>query len=196
VTEKQVDIESSEKDDYPEFLNLIKQNMDPKKNAVLIVDDEKGIRKKIAREVKVFDPSVVIFEAANGVEALEALHFIRIKYVRDPLLIVLDLNMPLLNGWDLIEMLKKEYESKGKSAGIPIIVLSSTSGKTIGKPIAVLSKKGRRIGLWGRKSVHEGRSGYTPLVSIAKETCMEKSYYDAVGKKGLLAWLEFFIKEA
>ena len=196
MTEKQVDIESSEKDDYPKLLKLIKQNMDPKKNTVLIVDDERGVRKKIAREVNAFDPSVVIFEAANGVEALETLNFIRTKYGSDPLLIVLDLNMPLLNGWDLIDMLKKEYKSKGKSAGIPIIVLSSTSGKTIGIPIEVLSKNGRKIGIWGRKSVHEGKSGYTPLVSIAKETCIEKSYYDAVGKKGLLAWLEFFIKEA
>jgi hypothetical protein len=47
-----------------------------------------------------------------------------------------------------------------------------------------------------KKSVHEGKSGYTPLVSIAKETCIEKSHYDAVGEKGLLAWLKFFMTEA
>ena len=45
------------------------------------------------------------------------------------------------------------------------------------------------------KSMREGKSGYTPLVSIAKETCMDKSHYDAVGEKGLLAWLEFFMNK-
>jgi CheY-like chemotaxis protein len=195
VTKKKVDIKSSEKDDYLKILKSIKRNLEPEKNTVLIVDDEKGIRKKIARDVKAFDRSVVIFEAANGVEALEVLNFIRTNYVRDPLLIVLDLNMPVLNGWDLIEMLKKEYESKGKTAGIPIVVLSSTSGKTVGMPIVVVSQKDRKIGLWGKKNVNEGKSGYTPLVTVAKEKCVEKSYYDVVDKQGLLAWLEFFIKE-
>jgi CheY-like chemotaxis protein len=196
MEKKQADNASSGKNDYLKLLKSIKRNTDPEKNTVLIVDDEKGIRKKIARDVKAFDRSVVVFEAANGVEALEMLNFIRANFVRDPLLIVLDLNMPVLNGWDLIEMLKKEYESKGKKAGIPIVVLSSTSGKTIGMPIVVLSGDGRKIGMWGKKNVLEGKSGYAPLVTIAKEKCVEKSYYDAVGKKGLLAWLEFFITEA
>ena len=193
MAKKKVATKSFEKNDYLKFLRLIKKNLDPEKNTVLIVDDEKGIRKKIARDVRAFDRSVVVFEAANGVEALEMLNFIRTNYVRDPLLMVLDLNMPVLNGWDLIDMLKKEYESKGNAAGIPIIVLSSTSGKTVGMPIVVHSENGRKIGMWGKKNVLEGKSGYAPLVTVAKERCVEKSYYDAVGKQGLLAWLEFFI---
>ena len=181
MTKKKVDIKSSEKDDYLKILKSIKRNLEPEKNTVLIVDDEKGIRMKIAREVKAFDPSMVIFEATNGAEALETLDFIRTTYILDPLLIVLDLNMPVMDGWEVIKRLKKEYESKGKDAGIPIVALSSTSGE--------------KSGLFNKKSVHEGKSGYTPLVSIAKETCIEKSHYDAVGEKGLLAWLKFFIAE-
>ncbi|MDD5343369.1 MAG: response regulator transcription factor [Smithella sp.] len=174
-----IDITSSEKDDYSKLLESIKRNMDPKKNTVLIVDDEKGIRMKIARDVKAFDPSVVVFEATNGSEALETLTFIRSKYLRDPILIVLDLNMPVMDGWEVINRLKKEYESKGKNAGIPLLVLSSTSGE-----------KSRFL---SKKSVHEGKSGYTPLVSIAKETCVDKSHYDAVGEKGFLAWIDIFM---
>ena len=174
-----IDITSSEKDDYAKLLESIKRNMDPKKNTVLIVDDEKGIRMKIARDVKAFDSSVVVFEATNGAEALETLSFIRSKYLRDPILIVLDLNMPIMDGWEVINRLKKEYESKGKNAGIPILVLSSTSGE-----------KSRFL---SKKSVHEGKSGYTPLASIAKETCIDKSHYDAVGEKGFLAWIEIFM---
>ncbi len=180
MTEKEFDITSSE--DYFQLLESIRRRMDSASNTVLLVDDEKGMRVKVAREVKTFDPSTVIFEAANGAEALEILNLIRAKYVRDPLLIVLDLNMPVMDGWEVIKRLKKEYESKGKDAGIPIVALSSTSGE--------------KSGLFSKKSVHEGKSGYTPLVSIAKETCIEKSHYDAVGEKGLLAWLKFFLKEA
>ena len=182
MAEKRDNSESYEKGAYLQLLESIKRNMDPASNTVLLVDDDKGIRMKVAREVKTFDPSIVIFEASNGAEALETINIIRNKYVRDPLLIVLDLNMPVMDGWEVIKRLKKEYESKGKEAGIPIVALSSTSGE--------------KNCLLSKKSIHEGKSSYTPLVSVAKETCTEKSNYDAVGEKGLLAWLEFFINEA
>lgn len=181
MTGKRDDVESCEKDDYLQLLESVKRHMDPASDTVLLVDDEKGIRMKVAREVKAFAPSVVVFEATNGAEALETLNLIRTKYERDPLLIVLDLHMPVMDGWEVIKRLKKEYESRGKDAGIPIVALSSTSGE--------------KSGLLGKKSVHEGKSGYTPLVSVAKESCMEKSHYDAEGEKGLLAWLKFFLKE-
>jgi len=181
MIDKPIDITSSEKDNYSQLIESIKRNINPGKNTVLIVDDEKGIRMKIAREVKAFDPSMVIYEATNGSDALDTLDFIRMKHLHDPLLIVLDLNMPVMDGWEVIKRLKKEYENKGKDTGIPILVLSSTSGE--------------KSSLLSKKSVHKGKSGYTPLVSIAKETCIDKSHYDAVGEKGLLAWLEFFMKE-
>lgn len=182
MTEEKVDVASSEGDDYLQLLESIKRHMDPASNTVLLVDDEKGIRMKVARDVKAFDPSILIFEANNGAEALETLNLIRTKYDRDPLLIVLDLHMPVMDGWEVIKRLKKEYEGKGKNAGIPIVALSSTSGE--------------KSSLLSKKSIHEGKSGYTPLVSVAKESCVEKSHYDAVGEKGLLAWLKFFLKEA
>lgn len=165
---------------YKELLEAIKRNIDPSSNTVLLVDDERGIRMKVARDVRSFDPEIVIYEAANGQEALKKLDEIRKKYYRDPLFIVLDLNMPILDGWEVIKHLKKEYESKGKKTGIPIIVLSSTSGEK---------------GLLLKSSVHDGKSGYTPLVSVAKEMCVDKSHYDATGQKGLTAWLEYFVKE-
>jgi hypothetical protein len=66
-------------------------------------------------------------------------------------------------------------------ADFPILVLSSTSGE--------------KNSLLSKKSVHEGKSGDTPLVSIAKENCMDKSHYDAVDEKSLLAWIEFFMNK-
>jgi CheY-like chemotaxis protein len=165
---------------YKDLLATINRNMDPNSNTVLLVDDERGIRLKVARDVKAFDSSIVVHEAGNGKEALDKLKEIRAKYFRDPLFIVLDLNMPIMDGWEVVKHLKKEYEEAGKPCGIPIIILSSTSGEK---------------GVIFKSSVHDGKSGYQPLVSIAKETCTDKGRYDAAGAKGLMAWLKHFLKE-
>ncbi len=157
----------------------IKQNLDPDNNTALLIDDEKGIRKTVARSLLSFAPNLQIYEAGNGKEGLDALAKIRQTHSKEPLLIVLDLNMPIMNGWKFIEEMKKEYEAAGKSFGIPIIVLSSTSGE-----------KGS---LFSKKSVHDGKSGYSPLATIAKESCINKNLYDASGGRGLEAWLKYFI---
>lgn len=169
------------RDEYQLLIAAIKRNIDPRSNTVLLVDDERGIRAKVARDVRKFDPNIVIYEAANGKDGLEKLAVIRNNFLRDPLFIVLDLNMPVMDGWQFIEHLREEYQTKGLQAGIPIIVLSSTSGE-----------KGRTI--FTKQSVHHGKAGYTPLVSVAKEVCVDKSRYDVAGEKGLMTWLEYFCK--
>ena len=160
-------------------LQSIEKNMDPNTNTALLIDDERGIRKMVARSLKNFAPNLQIFEAGNGKEGLETLAKIRKTHSRDPLLIVLDLNMPIMNGWEFIDVLKAEYEAEGKDFGIPIIVLSSTSGE-----------KGV---LFMKKSVHGDKSGYNPIATVAKESCVDKSRYDAEGGQGLEAWLKFFL---
>jgi CheY-like chemotaxis protein len=160
-------------------LASIEKNMDPNTNTALLIDDERGIRKMVARSLKNFAPNLQIFEASNGKEGLETLAKIRKTHSKDPLLIVLDLNMPIMNGWEFVEELKAEYEKAGKSFGIPIIVLSSTSGE-----------KGV---LFMKKSVHGDKSGYNPIATVAKESCVDKSRYDAKGGQGLDAWLKFFL---
>ena len=167
---------------YADFVESIRRNLDPTSNTALIVDDERGIRMMVARDIKAFDPRIVIHEAGNGKEALERLAHIRKHYLRDPLFIVLDLNMPIMDGWEVIAKLKEEYEKMGRLMGIPIIVLSSTSGE---KNVAFIL----------RKSVHDGKTGYTPLVTVAKETCADKRRYDAAGEKGLLNWLSYFVRK-
>ena len=176
---KRVELEEQEQD-YTSVLESIKQNMNPESNTALLIDDERGIRKMVARSLKNFAPNLQLYEAANGKEGLETLEKIRKTHTKDPLLIVLDLNMPVMNGWDFIVEMKKDYESEGKSFGIPIIVLSSTSGE-----------KGA---LFTKKSVHGGKSGYQPLATVAKESCIDKTRYDAKDGKGLDAWLKYFLK--
>lgn len=169
------------KEEYELLLETIRRNTDPNTNTVLLVDDERGIRKKVARDVHKFAPGALIFEAANGKEALDKLQEIRRKFYRDPLLMVLDLEMPVMDGWKVIEALKENYERQGHSSGVPIVVLSSSSGE--------------RGVLLGKKSVHDGKPGYTPLVTVAKEACVNmKKYEEKEGEGGLVKWLEFFLK--
>lgn len=164
--------------EYSQLLDSIKRRMDPESNTVLIVDDERAIRRRVARDIKKNDKSMVIFEASNGQEALEQLEEIRTQYKKDPVLMVVDLNMPVMDGWTLITHLKKDYESRGEHQGIPIIVLSSTAGEK---------------GFIFKKSIHRGKTGYAPLVNIAKESCIDPTKYDASGEKGLMAWLKYFM---
>lgn len=173
-------LQDSKKDSeaYSQLLDSIKRRMDPESNTVLIVDDERAIRRRVARDIKKNDRSMVIYEAGNGQEALEQLEEIRETYKKDPVLMVVDLNMPVMDGWELINHLKKDYETRGEHQGIPIIVLSSTAGEK---------------GFLFKKSVHRGKSGYAPLVNVAKETCIDPTKYDASGEKGLMAWLKYFM---
>jgi CheY-like chemotaxis protein len=143
----------SDSADYSQLLDSIKRRMDPGSNTVIIVDDERAIRRRVARDISKNDANIVIFEAGNGQEALDKLEEIRQTYKRDPILMVVDLNMPVMDGWTLIASLKKDYEARGESQGIPIIVLSSTAGEK---------------GFVFKKTVHHGKTGYAPLVNIAK----------------------------
>lgn len=166
---------------YHTLLESIRQRMDPNGNSVLLVDDERSIRRRVARDIQAVDKTMVVFEAENGLEALARLEEIRQTRKRDPVFMVLDLNMPLMTGWEVIEKLREEYEKAGKTTGIPIIVLSSTSGDKGSIPFF-------------RKTVHGGKTGYTPLVTVAKEACVSAAKYDAQGEKGLIAWMKYFMK--
>ncbi|HCE44605.1 MAG TPA: hypothetical protein DET40_13750 [Lentisphaeria bacterium] len=181
MEQERFDVGSAEGTDYSKFLELIKKKMDPESNYVILVDDEMGIRKKVGRDIKSFDTNIQILEASDGQQALHALEKGRQKYKKDPLFMVVDLNMPVMDGWTLIDRMKKDYEGSGKPYGIPIIVLSSTSGE-----------KGM---LFMKKSVHSDKGAYQPLVAIAKENCTDSKKYAGIGEKNLVEWLRHFAKE-
>ena len=84
---------------------------------VLTVDDSKTIRMIVKKAFKPFDCE--LFEAENGVEGLSSA--IREK----PGLIVLDITMPVMDGFEMLEKLKGEQATKA----IPIIMLTAESGK-------------------------------------------------------------------
>lgn len=59
--------------------------------------------------------------AANGIELLNMLHELEEK----PQLIFLDLNMPVMNGWECLKLLKEDKNHRH----IPVIVISTSSHK-------------------------------------------------------------------
>ena len=161
------------------FVNSVRAGLRKKAQVVLIVDDESSVRRVVRRGIEHMAPQVIIEEAGDGKQALEAIASIRKKHKCDPVCIVLDLNLPVMDGWQVLEQLRKQIED-GHSP-IPVIVLSATSGEK---------------GLFFRKSVHNDSMGYQPLVTVAKQACSDMGKYDATGEEGVMAWMEHFIKTA
>jgi CheY-like chemotaxis protein len=81
---------------------------------VLIVDDDEGFRETLSAVLTLegFDVEV----AANGREGLE-----RLATSGPPNVVVLDLMMPVMSGWELIEAMRKDPQL----AEIPAAVLSA-----------------------------------------------------------------------
>jgi len=92
---------------------------------ILIVDDDDSIRSLLNQELG--DAGYTIDEASNGKEALEKVRSNR------PDLIILDIMMPEMNGFDVAVVLKNDPNTMD----IPIIVLSVVQDKARGFRIGV-----------------------------------------------------------
>jgi CheY-like chemotaxis protein len=84
---------------------------------VLLVDDDVAIREALA-EVLV-DEGFAVHEAGNGAEALDWLHRHGSNGTK-PCVVLLDLMMPVMDGWELHAALKSHPEL----SAVPIVVLS------------------------------------------------------------------------
>jgi signal transduction histidine kinase/CheY-like chemotaxis protein len=100
-------------------------NLLGKASHILIVDDDDSIRSLLQQELG--DAGYSIEEARNGKEALAAVRKNR------PDLIILDIMMPEMNGFDVAAVLKNDPQTMD----IPIIVLSIVQDKTRGFRIGV-----------------------------------------------------------
>ena len=92
---------------------------------ILVVDDDDSIRSLLQQELS--DAGYLIEQATNGKEALESVRKNR------PDLIILDVMMPEMNGFDVAAVLKNDPQTMD----IPIIVLSIVQDKARGYRIGV-----------------------------------------------------------
>jgi signal transduction histidine kinase/DNA-binding response OmpR family regulator len=102
-----------------------KLNVSDKYARLLIVDDDDSIRSLLNQELT--DAGYIIEEAKNGKEALGKIRANR------PDLVILDIMMPEMNGFDVAAILKNDPQTMD----IPIIVLSIIQDKTRGFRIGV-----------------------------------------------------------
>jgi CheY-like chemotaxis protein len=84
-----------------------------KAHCVLVVDDDPSIRRMIVAALK--RDGYTFCEAPNGKEALEMMRH------EHPNVVVLDLMMPVLSGWDVLQARELEPELRQ----IPVIVISA-----------------------------------------------------------------------
>lgn len=101
-------------------------------HTVLVVEDEEDLREMIREALELNGYTVVT--AADGQQAL-----VRLSGIQHLCLVLLDLLMPTMNGWDLFQELK----GRSQLDGVPIVVYSSVAGRapkgatrTLQKPLS------------------------------------------------------------
>jgi CheY-like chemotaxis protein len=96
---------------------------------VLIVEDEEDLREMMREALELNGYRVVT--ASEGVDALA-----KLAHIQAPCLILLDLLMPGMNGWDFYENVRKRPEL----AAVPVIVHSSAPSRAPQGVTRVLQK--------------------------------------------------------
>lgn len=91
---------------------------------VLIVEDDDDIRDCLAETLTL--EGFVVAQARNGLEALEMIR------VSPPRVVILDLMMPVMNGWELLNVLR----SDSVLGQIPALVMTAVHNNTVQPPDA------------------------------------------------------------
>ena len=89
------------------------------KKPILLVEDDKVDIMTVKRALEEINVTNQLDTAHNGEEALKHLRNTKIEI---PCLILLDLNMPLMNGIEFLEVVKKDEKLKK----IPVVVLTTS----------------------------------------------------------------------
>ena len=135
--------------------------LDRRDGTVLVADDEESVRALVRESLRA--RGLTIEEAADGVETLERIA------ARPPDLLVLDLVMPRLDGFTVLERLRRDERTRG----IPVIVLTARTlspaerERLRARAVAVLEKSaysakelrelvGTALGKLGPTRIHSG----------------------------------------
>ena len=90
---------------------------------VLMIDDDKEDQEIFQQELKKFASSIKFLSAYSGEEGLAILNKNSIDYI------FLDINMPLMNGIDVLKLIKNDENLKN----IPVIIFSTSDGRAYKK---------------------------------------------------------------
>lgn len=133
---------------------------------ILTVDDSKTIRMIVARAFKAFD--IEILEAAHGQEGLE------VAARTKPDLIILDLTMPVMDGYEMLAQLRETPELKS----VPVIMLTAEAGKENVLRIAKLGVRDYLVKPFKEDLVIERVSRVIELKPKAADPTRKRAYAD------------------
>ena len=91
---------------------------------ILLVEDNPGDVRLITESFKEVEMPHKLAVARDGLEAIQILNK-ECKESTDPKLIILDLNLPKKNGWEVLKEIKKDEKLKT----IPVIILTTSKSK-------------------------------------------------------------------
>ena len=93
--------------------------------SILVADDDPGLREVLCLHLR--DLGYEVHEATNGKEALERAQLL------GPRLAILDITMPLMNGWEVAQRLRKNPDT----ADIKLLILSGIGSDVLsaGMPV-------------------------------------------------------------
>jgi CheY-like chemotaxis protein len=84
--------------------------------AVIVIEDDRDIREAVVTVLEL--EGFHVFQAENGAEGLEVL-----RTMPHPSLVLADLMMPVMDGWQLIGALSQD----DRLATLPVVVVSATN---------------------------------------------------------------------
>jgi CheY-like chemotaxis protein len=113
-------------------------------NGILIVDDDDGVRNAIQTVLE--DEGFTVVAAENG---RQALHVLRTRSL--PCLILLDLMMPQMNGFDVAEALRGD----AAWSAVPVVVVTAAHAPVVSGAVRVMRKPLR----------------ISDLIAVAREHC-------------------------
>jgi len=100
----------------------------------VLVEDDDGIRETMAALLE--DEGYHVVPAANGEEGLAAL-----RATVDPCLVLLDLWMPVMNGWQMLAAMRHD----DALAKVPVVVISAAGDLTPPEGAAAFLRKPIRL---------------------------------------------------
>lgn len=96
----------------------------PAKRKILCVDDDADDQLMVLETIREIDATLEVVTAKNGIEALEILHANK-KNDDLPCLIIMDINMPLMDGKQAVAQIKND----GHLDGVPVVMFTTSSSQ-------------------------------------------------------------------
>ena len=96
--------------------------MKPEQKIILYVDDDADDRDLLSEAIQKVNPEIKVVLAENGLVALDYLHMAKVQHMALPCLVVLDLNMPFLDGKETFDRIKEDPELQT----VRVIIFSSS----------------------------------------------------------------------